>query len=145
MKKSFLKTVAMVIASVLCVGIFPFSFGCAKTDKPDSTDESESDFPSIYLKVTDNKGNTFYMGKDGDSHEKFLIYDYSTTNLHFKTEQFYQNGEKYLRSRLFSFDQITVDCTKPGNQTLWQVYPLKDGYAIWFKLTIHVNENNSEN
>ena len=69
MKKSFLKTVAMVIAIVLCVGIFPFSFGCAKTEET----------PEIYLTVSDNiKNNSFAMGRDYEPHERILTYYLAT-------------------------------------------------------------------
>lgn len=139
MKKFFsIKSFVIFFAAILCVCMFPLSFGCAETE------ENSSNIPDIYIKVTDNKGNTFYMGKDGSSHEKFISYEYSyDEKLRFETEAFYQNGEKYIGENYINFDRITINMSEPGNQTLWQIYPIENDYAVCFKLTVQVREYNS--
>lgn len=129
MKKSFLKTVAMVIASVLCVGIFPFSFGCAQTEET----------PEIYLTVSDNiKNNSFAMGRDYEPRERILTYYYSDSYLYFKTQAFDKYNNKYLGDSYTLFDETAIHLTELGTHVLWQIYPIDEDRVIWFKLTVRV-------
>ena len=109
-KRNYLiKILIYLLAAVFCFGMFGCFVGC-------QSDENgrENSLQFIYLQVSDNQGNTFYLGKDNTTHEKDLEYEYKLGDLKFTAEAYYENGEKCTQQTFISFKQNTIHLDEPG-------------------------------
>lgn len=135
-KRNYLiKILIYLLAAVFCFGMFGCFVGC-------QSDENgrENSLQFIYLQVSDNQGNVFYLGKDNTTHEKDLEYEYKSDDLKFTAEAYYENGEKCLQQTLISFRQNTIRLDEPGQYQIQQIYQDSDGLDVIFKLNITVKE-----
>ena len=134
------KIVKKVIVSILILALGLSIFGCfAGCQSGENGIENSLQF--IYLQVSDNQGNVFYLGKDNTTHEKDLEYEYKSDDLKFTAEAFYENGEKCLQQTLISFRQNTIRLDEPGQYQIQQIYQDSDGgLDVIFKLNIMVKE-----
>ena len=136
-KRNYLKKILIyLLAAAFCFGMFGCFVGC-------QSDENgrENSLQFIYLQVSDNQGNTFYLGKDNTTHEKDLEYEYKSDDLKFTAEAYYENGEKCTQQTFISFRQITIHLDEPGAYQIQQIYHDPDGgLDVIFKLNITVKE-----
>lgn len=136
-KRNYLiKILIYLLAAVFCFGMFGCFVGC-------QSDENgrENSLQFIYLQVSDNQGNTFYLGKDNTTHEKDLEYEYKLGDLKFTAEAYYESGEKCTQHTFISFRQITIHLDEPGEYQIQQIYHDPDGgLDVIFKLNITVKE-----
>ena len=133
-RKNWTRIIICLIALVLSFGIFGSLAGC-QSDK-----EEGNSLQRIYLKVSDNQGNTFYLGKGNTTHEKDLEYEYKKGDLKFTTKAYYENGEECLVQTFISFRQNTIRLDEPGVYNIQQIYPDTEGLDVIFKLNITVKE-----
>lgn len=129
--KKMIKLLGVLIMAMV-LSVFGCFIGCQKTE------ETQSD-KDIYLKVSDNQGNIFYLGKDTANREKDLVYEYKNDVLDFKTEAFYKNGAKYTPGADMNFGSKPIHLDKPGTYTTEQIYTLSNGSWLIFRLHITVN------
>ena len=135
-QNSITKILICLFALVLALGVCGSSVGC-------QSDENgrENSLQFIYLQVSDNQGNTFYLGKDNTTHEKDLEYEYKLGDLKFTAEAYYENGEKCTQQTFISFRQNTIHLDEPGEYQIQQIYHDPDGgLDVIFKLNITVKE-----
>ena len=135
-QNSITKILICLFALVLALGVCGSFVGC-------QSDENgrENSLQFIYLQVSDNQGNTFYLGKDNTTHEKDLEYEYKLGDLKFTAEAYYESGEKCTRQTFISFKQNTIHLDEPGEYQIQQIYHDPDGgLDVIFKLNITVKE-----
>ena len=135
-QNSITKILICLFALVLALGICGSFVGC-------QSDENgrENSLQFIYLQVSDNQGNTFYLGKDNTTHEKDLEYEYKLGDLKFTAEAYYESGEKCTQHTFISFRQNTIHLDEPGEYQIQQIYHDPDGgLDVIFKLNITVKE-----
>ena len=134
-QNSITKILICLFALVLALGVCGSFVGC-------QSDENgrENSLQFIYLQVSDNQGNTFYLGKDNTTHEKDLEYEYKSDELKFTTKAFYENGEECLAQTFISFKQNTIHLDEPGVYNIQQIYKDTNDLDIIFKLNITVKE-----
>ena len=136
-KRNYLiKIFIYLLATVFCFGIFGCFAGCQSSENG-----RENSLQFIYLRVSDNQGNIFYLGKDNTTHVKDLEYEYKSDDLKFTAEAYYENGEKCTQQTFISFRQITIHLDEPGVYQIQQIYQDPDGgLDVIFKLNITVKE-----
>ena len=135
-QNSITKILICLFALVLALGVCGSFVGC-------QSDENgrENSLQFIYLQVSDNQGNTFYLGKDNTTHEKDLEYEYKLGDLKFTAEAYYESGEKCTQHTFISFRQNTIHLDEPGEYQIQQIYHDPDGgLDVIFKLNITVKE-----
>lgn len=106
--------------------------GCGK-------EENSGPRKDIYLKVTDNQGNSFFIGKNHTMNEKDVEYDGKHGDLNFY-EAYYETGERCAALPEISFDQRMLPMDKPKVYPLQQIYPFSEGSDVIFKLNVTVKE-----
>ena len=136
-KRNYLiKILIYLLAAVFCFGMFGCFVGCRSDENG-----RENSLQFIYLQVSDNQGNRFYLGKDNTTHEKDLEYEYKLGDLKFTAEAYYESGEKCTQHTFISFRQNTIHLDEPGEYQIQQIYHDPDGgLDVIFKLNITVKE-----
>lgn len=109
-----------ILISAIAFGILGCFAGCGK-------EENSGPRKDIYLKVTDNQGNSFFIGKNHTMHEKDVEYDGKRGDPKFYTEAYYETGERCAALPEISFDQRILPMDKPKVYPLQQIYPFSEG------------------
>jgi len=134
------KRITIIIVSLVVVALGVVVCGILTRNK-NKEEAWKASFRSIYLRVSDNQGNRFDLGKDRTMHEKNLEYEYADDVLKFDAEAFYANGTPCLEQTFISFRQITIQLSEPGLYHVDQIYKDPDGgLDLSFRLNVTVKK-----